>query len=111
MKLNCYKYVEIKGAMKQTHRRVAVESAKPLKLGTVIDFELNYDCDHVLWHVVNDTDIEDEKEFEMPAELVENVWYLQTSTTYKGEHKIKAICFDQDDNKLGETEEFILNVK
>lgn len=111
MTLNGFKYVEIKGAMKQTHRRVSLSSAQPLKVGTVVDFELKYDCDHVMWHVINETEIVDEQEFEMEAELVEGVWYLQTSVTYKGEHKLKAICFDQDDNKLGETDEFILNVK
>ncbi len=111
MEIKGFKYVEIKGAMKQTHRRQAFVSGKTNKLSDVVEFVYTSDCDHLDWHVENETDIEEEKDFMMEGEKVGNDYVIQTTLSFKGEHKLTAICYDKDNNEIERSETFIISVK
>lgn len=111
MEIKVFKYVEIKGGMKQSHRRVSVASDAPLKVDQLVDIEVvtDIEAESVLFHIINDTNVEEDKEFDVEAEFEDGVFYLQTNTQFAGKHQIKAVAYNGK-QIIGESEYFILNV-
>ncbi len=109
--IKAYKYVEIKGAMKQTHRRVEFMSDAPQKVSSIVEFIYHSDAKKVKFHVVNETDIVEEQEFMIEPEFSNGEYVVQTTLTYKGRHQLVAIEFDENDNEIKKSTTFIINVK
>lgn len=109
MEIKVFKYVEIKGGMKQTHRRVNIKSGDPLKIDQLVDIECEVKADKVMFHIINDTNVEEDKEFDIEAEFEDGVFFLQTNTQFPGNHQIKAVAYNGKDI-ASESEYFTLSV-
>ena len=110
MEIKGFKFIEIKGGMKQTHRRVGFSSGSPISVGTHVVFECQTDKEDVLFHIINDAP-GDDNAFDVETSLDGNVYFLETDTEFKGEHKIKAVIYDETGKVKEESDYFIINVK